>query len=104
MGIVLQYTLVYCSGKGMRKAVCIAIQTECAGRGAGQALGTGGGAQELGVRGCWASWSWALAHGTGKRTVEASTRGARGSRRGARQGRAPSRLCTWCTRLVFDPV
>ena len=38
MGTVLQYTLVYCSEKGMRKAVCIAIQTGCAGRGA-QALG-----------------------------------------------------------------
>ena len=30
----MQYTPVYCSEKGMRKAVCIAIQTECAGRGA----------------------------------------------------------------------
>ena len=36
MGTVLQYTLVYCSEKGMRKAVCIAIQTGCAGRGVGR--------------------------------------------------------------------
>ena len=36
MSTVLQYTLVYCSGKGMRKVVCIAIQTGCAGRGAGR--------------------------------------------------------------------
>ena len=48
MGTVLQYTLVYYSEKGMRKVVCIAIQTGCAGRGAGQALGTGGGAQGAG--------------------------------------------------------
>ena len=31
MSIVLQYTLVYCSKKGMRKAVCIAIHTGRAG-------------------------------------------------------------------------
>ena len=36
MGTVLQYTPVYCSEKGMRKAVCIAIQIGCAGRGAGR--------------------------------------------------------------------
>ena len=36
MGTVLQYTLVYCSEKGMRKAVCIAIQTGCAGKGVGR--------------------------------------------------------------------
>ena len=48
MGTVLQYTLVYCSEKGMRMAVCIAIQTGCAGRGAGQALGSGGSARALG--------------------------------------------------------
>ena len=48
MGTVWQYTLVYCSEKGMRKAVCIAIQTGCAGRGTGQALGAGGGARALG--------------------------------------------------------
>ena len=48
MGTVLQYTLVYCSEKGIRKVVCITIQTGCAGRGAGQVLGAGGGAQALG--------------------------------------------------------
>ena len=64
MGTILQYTLVYCSEKGMRKAVCIAIQTGCAGKGAGQALGAGGGARALG--------EWAQGAGT------------RGSRRGAR--------------------
>ena len=70
MGIVLQYTLVYCSEKGMRKAVCIAIQTGCAGRGVGQALGAGGGAQALGA-----------AAGPGRMRQQASgkpTRGARG--------------------------
>ena len=41
MGIVLQYTLVYCSKKGMRKAVCIAIQTGCACRGAAAGAGRG---------------------------------------------------------------
>ena len=41
MGTVLQYTLVYCSEKGMRKAVSIAIQTGCVGRGAGQAEARG---------------------------------------------------------------
>ena len=54
MGIVLQYTLVYCSEKGMRKAVCVAIQTGCTGRGAGQALGAGGGGQGVGRSGLWA--------------------------------------------------
>ena len=58
MGTVLQYTLVYCSKKGMRKAVCNAIQTGCAGRGAGHgqawASGKGAGARDhyvLGARG-----------------------------------------------------
>ena len=60
MGTVLQYTLVYCSEKDMRKAVCIAIQTGCAGRGAGQARSAG----------CW-------------RTTQADARGARSSRREA---------------------
>ena len=65
MGIVLQYTLVYCSEKGMRKAVCITIQTGCTGRGAGQALGAGGAARALGER----------AQGVGARQWQA--RGAR---------------------------
>ena len=47
MGTVLQYTLVYCSEKGMKKAVCIAIQTGCASKGA-RALGAGGGAHGAG--------------------------------------------------------
>ena len=51
MGTVLQYTLVYCSEKGMRKVVCIAIQTGFVGRGVGQELGADGGAQALGVQG-----------------------------------------------------
>ena len=53
MGTVLQYTLVYCSEKGMRKAVCIAIQTGCAGSGR------------------WASGLRALGHDTGRRARRA---------------------------------
>ena len=66
MGTVLQYTLVYCSEKGMGKAVCIAIQTGCAGRGVGRrqrrwALG----AHKLWAR-AGAGRARALGHDTGK--------------------------------------
>ena len=79
MGIVLQYTLVYYSEKGMRKAVCIAIQTGCAGKGAGQALGAGGGSRP-GAQAEAAGAGHARQAGAGRARQQA--RGARDSRRG----------------------
>ena len=77
MGTVLQHTLVYCSEKGMRKAVCIAIQTGCAGRGAGRRRRRWARRAHKALGACE---RWALAHGTGRQAKRARRgRGACGA-------------------------
>ena len=89
MGTVLQYTLVYCSEKGIRKAVCIAIQTGCAGRGVGQELGAGGGAQALGTQGAGRERALGKqAQGAGVRRAQASGECRASRRAGGRVGLA----------------
>ena len=104
MGTVLQYPLVYCSEKGMRKAVCIAIQTGCACKGVGRRRRSAeaGRARTLGERAQGAGARYGQARGPLAAAGEGCGRGARPGRAAGPTGCALGALGLFLTQ--FDSV